>query len=106
MPDFVEVCKTDDIPEGERSYFAFEEETIVVFNVGGKFYAIADVCTHDGGPLEDGDLEGYEIECPRHGARFDIRNGDALSMPAVVPVPCYQTKVEGDTLYVEDPDVW
>lgn len=106
MADFVKVCKTDDIPEGDRRYFAFEEETLVVFNVGGKFYAIADVCTHDGGPLEDGDLEGYEIECPRHGARFDIRNGDALSMPAVVPVPCYQTKVEGDDLYVEDPDVW
>lgn len=106
MTDFVKVCQTDDIPDGERRYFAFEEETLVVFNVGGKFYAIADVCTHDGGPLEDGDLEGYEIECPRHGARFDIRNGDVLSMPAVVPVPCYQTKVEGHDLYVEDPDAW
>lgn len=106
MPDFVHVCKTDDIPDGERRYFEFEEETIVVFNVDGQFYAIADVCTHDGGPLEDGELEGYEVECPRHGAHFDIRTGDALTMPAVVPVPSYETKVEGDDLYVEDPDAW
>jgi len=106
MSDFVKVCKTSEIPEGERRHFAFEEETIVIFNVGGKFYAIADVCTHDGGPLEDGEVEGYEVECPRHGARFDIRSGEALSMPAVVGVPCYETRVEGDDLYVEDPDAW
>lgn len=106
MPDFVKVCKTGEIPEGERRYFAFEEETIVIFNVEGEFYAIADVCTHDGGPLEDGDLEGYKVECPRHGAHFDIRTGEALSMPAVVGVPSYETRVEGDDLYVEDPDAW
>ena len=106
MTDFVRVCKASEIGEGERRHFAFEEETIVVFKVDGEFYAIADVCTHDGGPLEDGDLEGYKVECPRHGACFDIRTGAALSMPAVVPVPTYETKVEGEDLYVEDPDVW
>ena len=63
MTKFVKVAKASDIAEGERRWFDFEEETIVVFNVGGKFYAIADVCTHDGGPLEEGELDGYEVEC-------------------------------------------
>lgn len=97
--EFVRVCKVTDIPEGERRWFEFEEETIVVFNVGGRFYAIADVCTHDGGPLGDGELDGYEVECPRHGARFDIRTGKVLSFPAVVDVPWFEVKVEdGDVL--------
>ena len=106
MEEFVKVAKVTDIPPGTRAWFDFEEETIVVFNVDGKFYAIADVCTHDGGPLADGELDGYAIACPRHGACFDIRDGDVLSMPAVVPVPAYRTRVEGDDLYVESPDVW
>jgi 3-phenylpropionate/trans-cinnamate dioxygenase ferredoxin subunit len=106
MAEFVKVCDVDDIPEGERRWFEFEEETLVIFNVAGKFYAIADVCTHDGGPLEDGDLEGYEVECPRHGARFDVRSGDAVRFPAVSPVPCYRTRVEDGELFVEDPDAW
>lgn len=106
MAEFVKVCNVNDIAEGERLWFEFEEETLVIFKVGGKFYAIADVCTHDGGPLEDGELEGYEVECPRHGARFDIRSGDAVRFPAVTPVPCYRTRVEGDELYVEAPDPW
>ncbi|HSM58416.1 MAG TPA: non-heme iron oxygenase ferredoxin subunit [Candidatus Sulfomarinibacteraceae bacterium] len=106
MAEFVKVCNVDEIPEGERRWVEFEEETLVVFNVGGKFYAIADVCTHDGGPLEDGELDGYEVECPRHGARFDVRNGDAVRFPAVTPVPCYRTRVEDGALYVESPDEW
>jgi len=106
MAEFVKVCKVDEIPEGGRRWVEFEEETLVIFKVDGKFHAIADVCTHDGGPLEDGDLEGYEVECPRHGARFDIRSGEALRFPAVTPVPAYETKIEGDDLYVENPDIW
>ncbi|MDX1662474.1 MAG: non-heme iron oxygenase ferredoxin subunit [Candidatus Promineifilaceae bacterium] len=106
MSDFVRVCKVTDIAPGERRHVDFEEETVVVFNVGGEFYAIADLCTHDGGPLEDGDLEGYEVECPRHGARFDIRSGAVCQFPAVVPIPTYETRVEGDELYIENPDVW
>lgn len=104
--EFVKVCKVGDIPEGERRWFEFEEETLVIFKVGGRFYAIADVCTHDGGPLGDGELDGYEVECPRHGARFDIRDGSVTQLPAVVPVPWYRTMVEGDDLFVESPDVW
>ncbi len=60
---------------------------IVVFNIAGQFFAIGDVCTHDDGPLGDGELEGYEIVCPRHGAHFDVRTGKAIRLPAVRPTP-------------------
>lgn len=98
--EFVRVCKVTDIPEGERRWFEFEEETIVVFNVGGRFYAIADVCTHDGGPLGEGRLEDHTIACPRHGAKFDIRTGAALTMPATEPTAAHEVKVENGELWV------
>jgi 3-phenylpropionate/trans-cinnamate dioxygenase ferredoxin subunit len=72
--------------------------------VDGEYYCIEDVCTHDGGPLGDGNLFEHCIECPRHGALFDIRDGSVLSMPAVVPVPTFKVKVEGDDIFVESPD--
>ena len=106
MAEFVKVARLEDIPPGERLWVDFDEETVVIFNVDGRLYCIADICTHDGGPLAEGDLEGYEIECPRHGAHFDIRTGDVLSLPAVVPVPTYQVKVEDGDVYVESPDAW
>jgi 3-phenylpropionate/trans-cinnamate dioxygenase ferredoxin subunit len=104
MRKFVKAAKVTDIPPGGRHWVDFEEETVVIFNVDGQFYCIADVCTHDGGPLEDGELIGCTIECPRHGAHFDLRTGAALSFPAVTPVPVYQVKVEGEDIYVESPD--
>jgi len=106
VAEFVKVARVEDIPPGGRLWYDFEEETVVIFNVGGEFYCIADVCTHDGGPLEDGELEGYEVECPRHGARFDIRSGAAVAMPAVTPVESFEVKVEEGWVYVESPDVW
>lgn len=106
MAEFVKVAKVDDVPPGERLWIEFEEETVVLFNVDGRFYCIADLCTHDGGPLEDGQLEGYEVECPRHGARFDVRTGAALCLPAVTPVPTFEVKVVGEDILIEDPDAW
>jgi len=73
---------------------------IALFNVGGTFYAIDDVCTHDGGPLAEGDLVGNEIECPRHGARFDVRTGKPLCMPAIEPVTTHQVVVKGDEVFL------
>jgi len=102
--EFVKVATVADIPPGERSWFEFEEETLIVFNVDGDFFCVADLCTHDGGPLEYGDLFGYEVECPRHGARFDIRTGKAVQMPAVTGIPTYEVKVEDGYIYVESPD--
>lgn len=98
---FVTVAKTTEIPPGERDVFEIQGLYIAVFNVGGTYYAIEDVCTHDDGPLAEGDLHGFEIECPRHGARFDIRTGKALSLPAVVDVSWYPVRIEGDDIQVE-----
>ena len=79
---FVTVCKAEDIPPGERIFIEINRVPIVVFNIQGEYYAMKDVCSHDNGPVGEGDLEGYEISCPRHGARFDVRNGKVLSPPA------------------------
>lgn len=106
MTEFVRVAAVDDIASGERLWVEFEEDTVIIFNVAGKYYCIADICSHDGGPLEDGELFGCEIECPRHGARFDIRNGKATALPAVEPIPSYEVRVEDGFVYVESPDAW
>ena len=104
MTDFVKVAKVGDLEPGDRIFHDFEEVTVAIFNVGGEYFCIEDVCTHDGGPLADGNLFDHCIECPRHGARFDIRDGSVVSMPAVVPVPTYEVKVEGDDILVASPD--
>ena len=100
MTRYVSVAKTAEIGPGDREIFDIEGYYIAVFNVSGKYYAIEDRCTHDDGPLVEGDLDGYEIACPRHGARFDIRTGKVLSMPAVVDVPWFPTRVEGDDIQI------
>lgn len=104
MTRFTKVARVEDIPPGERLWFDFEDESVVVFNIAGKLYCIADICTHDGGPLEDGELDGYAVECPRHGARFDVRSGAALCLPATVAVPTYEVKVEGEDVLVAGPE--
>jgi len=100
MPDFVRVTKTSEIPDPGKRIFEIEDRLIVVFHVSGKFYALDDVCTHDGGPLGEGELEGFCIACPRHGAKFDIRDGRALTMPATQPTGAHEVKIEGDTVLV------
>lgn len=106
MTKWEKVAKVEDIPSGGRIWHEFEEDTVVVLNLNGKFYCIADLCSHDDGPLEDGTLDGYTIECPRHGACFDVRTGDALSLPATSPIPTYAVKVEDGFVFVESPDIW
>jgi len=89
-----------DIPPGRAKPFNVDGNEILVCNVGGSFYAIDDVCTHDGGPLDQGLLEGYCAICPRHGATFDVRTG-AATMPAVVPVATYSIVERAGTLYLD-----
>ena len=101
MNDFTEVCKVADLPDPGKQVFELGERYVVVFHVDGQFYAIDDVCTHDGGPLGDGTLEGFTIACPRHGAKFDIRDGRVLCMPAVCGTPSHEVKVEGDAVFVK-----
>ena len=104
MAEFVTVAKTGDVPPGRVNVYAVNGKSIAVCNVDGTFYAIDDVCTHDGGSLDQGELTGNEIECPRHGALFDVKTGRALTLPAVVPVRSYPVQVNGDHIMVEVDD--
>jgi 3-phenylpropionate/trans-cinnamate dioxygenase ferredoxin subunit len=100
MATFVKVTTGGELPPGSKKLTEVDGRPIAVFNVDGSFYAIDDVCTHDGGPLAEGELSGCEIMCPRHGARFDVRTGKALCMPAIEPVAVHSTQVRGDDVYV------
>lgn len=91
--EFVSVANIQDLLPGNRLFVEIDDKSIVIFNIAGQYYAIADICSHDDGPLGEGDLDGMEIICPRHGARFDIRNGKVLSLPAVVDIPAYPVRV-------------
>ena len=82
MADFVRVADVAEVPDPGKTLVDVDGDMVALFHVGGTFYAIDDVCTHDGGPLADGELRDHKIACPRHGAKFDIRSGAALSMPA------------------------
>jgi 3-phenylpropionate/trans-cinnamate dioxygenase ferredoxin component len=94
------IARRSDIPPGSTQRVVIEGQEILVCNVDGDFFAIEDVCTHDGGPLDQGELEGECIVCPRHGATFDVRTGEALTLPAVIPLPIFATEVDGDDVYV------
>ena len=106
MSEFVKVATVGEVAPGTRKLIDFDFVTVALFNINGQLYCIEDVCTHDDGPLAEGELEGYAIACPRHGAKFDIRDGSVLSMPAVKSVPSYEVKVEGNDIYIASPDVW
>lgn len=99
MSKFVRVASAADIPPGAKKIVEVDGVEAVVVNLDGVFYAIENVCTHDGGPLGEGALEGCQLICPRHGARFDVRTGAALTMPAFEPAPTYAVRVaDGDVL--------
>ena len=89
-----------DIPPERVAVFRIGDHDVAVCNVNGQFYAIDDLCTHDGGSLDQGELEGDEIECPRHGARFNVISGDAVQLPACEPVETHDIRVDGGTLQV------
>ncbi|MCE1254033.1 MAG: non-heme iron oxygenase ferredoxin subunit [Anaerolineae bacterium] len=101
--NYFSIGSADDIPAGERVLLEINRIPIVVFNVDGKFFALKDVCTHDEGPLGDGDLEGYEIVCPRHAARFDIRDGRVTMPPAFVDDQVFPVLVEDGQLKIGIP---
>jgi metal-sulfur cluster biosynthetic enzyme/nitrite reductase/ring-hydroxylating ferredoxin subunit len=89
----IDVC---DVPDPGKALVEVGEEMVALFHVGGEWFAIDDVCTHDGGPLADGEL----CACPRHGAKFDIRTGAALTMPAVRPTRAHDVRVEEGSVWV------
>lgn len=105
MSEFVKVARVADIPVGGSLLVEVDMVRIALFNLDGALYAIEDVCTHDGGPLVEGRVvNGCQVECPRHGARFDIRTGAALSFPAFEPTKTYAVRVEGEDVWIEQPE--
>jgi len=101
MSEFVPVAKTGEIADPGRKLLEIDERLIVLIHAGGQFYALDDVCTHDGGPLSDGKIDDHTIACPRHGAKFDVRTGAALTMPATQPTAVHEVKVVGDDVLVK-----
>jgi 3-phenylpropionate/trans-cinnamate dioxygenase ferredoxin subunit len=97
----VTVARAGEIPPGTSRIVRLDDQPVAVFHLEDGWYAIEDVCTHDGGPVAEGRLEGSIIECPRHGATFDVRTGAALTFPAVSPVAAYAVRVVGDEVQVE-----
>lgn len=95
------VANASAIPPGTTKRVVVDGKEILICNVDGNFYAIDDICTHDGGSLDQGDLEGDRIMCPRHGAYFDVKTGVALTLPAVLPVCAYKVTLKGDELSLE-----
>lgn len=103
MNDFVGVASASDVPDPGSMLVEVGERLVVLIHAAGNWYALDDVCTHDGGPLSDGplDAEHKTIACPRHGAKFDLRTGAALTMPATKPTKVHEVKVEGDQIFVK-----
>ncbi|MCB1864590.1 MAG: non-heme iron oxygenase ferredoxin subunit [Chromatiales bacterium] len=102
MADWVDVARVGEIADGAHAIAEIDDTRIAVFNLGGEYFAIEDVCTHDYECLTGGDVEGDVIVCPRHGARFSIRTGAALSAPAYEPTATFPVQVAGETIQVRD----
>ncbi|MFN0073033.1 MAG: non-heme iron oxygenase ferredoxin subunit [Chloroflexota bacterium] len=101
MATWSAVARVDDVAPGMAQVVAVGKKRIALCNVDGDFFAVDDLCTHDDGPLGEGELVGDRIECPRHGALFDVRTGQAMSLPAVVPVSTYPVRVKDGSVEVE-----
>jgi len=104
MSDFEKVASLDEIPPGDRKSILVDETPALLLRIGNDFYAIEDVCTHDGQPLTDGPLNGCEITCPRHGARFDIRTGKPTCMPATEPVRTFEIEIRDNGVFARPND--
>ena len=96
------VALVSEINEGERKEVIVDDVPVLLIKQGDKFYAIEDVCSHDGQPLTDGPIENCQITCPRHGARFDLATGNPLCMPATEPIPTYDVKIENDEIWLRE----
>ena len=99
--DFVKVAETEDVQVSQMMAVEVNDERICLANVNGKYYAIGNVCTHMGGPLAEGKLEDYIVQCPWHGSRFDIRSGKVVRPPAMKPEPTYEVKVESNDVLIK-----
>jgi len=98
--DFIEITQFNEIDAGGKLFIDINGKPIVIFKVGQELFAMDDVCTHDHGPIGEGELNEYQIVCPRHGARFDIKSGKALSGPAFVDIRTYKVRNMNGTIEI------
>jgi len=103
VAETIDVCPVAELPPGERKLVEWEDLEIGVFNCGGNLYAIEDRCSHDDGPLAEGefDPEQCTVECPRHGSVFDLKTGQPKTLPAYVPVDTFPVIIEDETIKLE-----
>jgi 3-phenylpropionate/trans-cinnamate dioxygenase ferredoxin subunit len=101
--EYFDIVPAAELPIGERLFIEIEGRSIVIFNIADQYFAIADVCSHDDGPVGEGDLDGHAITCPRHGAQFDVRSGKVLAMPAAVDIPAYPVRLSNGVIQLGIP---
>lgn len=101
MTDFIKAADKSELKSGEKLLVEIDDRLVILFQVGDNYFCLDDVCTHDGGTLSDGDFHEYEIECPRHGAKFDVRCGKAMCMPATQATTSHEVSVDGDEIFVK-----
>jgi 3-phenylpropionate/trans-cinnamate dioxygenase ferredoxin subunit len=102
-PGFCAAANLHELAPGRSCRVVIDGRGVLLCNVGGEVYAVADVCTHDRGPLGEGRLRGYTVECPRHGARFDVRDGKVLAKPAIRPIETFAVRLDDDRVLVAVP---
>ena len=101
--EYLDIAPASELPNGERLFVEVEGKSLVIFNIADQFFAIGDICSHDDGPVGEGDLEGYNVVCPRHGGEFDVRTGKAVQLPVVVDIPAYPVQVRDGTIFLGIP---
>ncbi len=101
MAEWVKVARATDLAEGHAAVVTAKGQRIALARVEGQVYAVQDLCTHDGGPLGEGEVIDHSIECPRHGAKFDVKTGAVVTLPAVIPVKTFPVKVAGEEILVQ-----
>ena len=103
MAGFTKVATTNEVQPGAAKLVEVGGKRIALFNVDGKFYALDDTCTHRGGPLSEGEVEGESVTCPWHGATFDMKTGQVLTPPASKGVASFKVQVDGSDIKIEIP---
>ena len=101
MANLIKIAEVKDVPAGQAAAFTVEGQRFVLFNVEGTYYAIGDSCTHRGGPLSEGDVQGTKVTCPWHGADFDLKTGAVMRPPARQGVPSYRVVIDGGDVKIE-----
>lgn len=101
MSEFVPVAKLSDIPESGKLCLEVGDRYVVIVKLGDDYFCLDDVCTHDGGPLGEGELDGNCLVCPRHGAKFDVRTGEAVTMPATEPTARHEVQIDGQDICIK-----